>query len=35
MYQKHIVALHGFMKAATQTLAHWIRTKVTPPVKLH
>ena len=35
MYQKHIVSLHGFMKAAAQAFAHWIRTKVTPPVKLH
>lgn len=35
MYQKHVLALHGFARMATHTLAHWIRTKVTPPVRLH
>ncbi|HEY8609157.1 MAG TPA: FAD-dependent oxidoreductase [Noviherbaspirillum sp.] len=35
MYQKHVMALHGFARMAAQTLAHWIRTKVTPPVRLH
>ncbi|MGH8809352.1 MAG: NAD(P)/FAD-dependent oxidoreductase [Noviherbaspirillum sp.] len=35
MYQKHVLALHGFARMAAQTIAHWIRGKVTPPVKLH
>lgn len=35
MYQKHVMSLHGFMRMAAETLSHWIRTKVTPPVKLH
>jgi NADH dehydrogenase len=35
MYQKHVMALHGFLRMATQTLALWLRGKVTPPVKLH
>lgn len=35
MYQKHIMSLHGFVRMAAQSLAHWIRAKVTPPVKLH
>ncbi|HJV83364.1 NAD(P)/FAD-dependent oxidoreductase [Noviherbaspirillum sp.] len=35
MYQSHVMALHGFIRMAAQTLAHWIRAKLTPPVKLH
>jgi len=35
MYQRHILSLHGFLRMAAQSLAHWIRSKVTPPVKLH
>ncbi|WP_151636967.1 NAD(P)/FAD-dependent oxidoreductase [Noviherbaspirillum aerium] len=35
MYQKHVMALHGFLRMAAQSLAHWLRDKVTPPVKLH
>lgn len=35
MYQKHIMSLHGFVRMAAQSLAHWIRGKITPPVKLH
>ncbi|MFD2274013.1 NAD(P)/FAD-dependent oxidoreductase [Undibacterium arcticum] len=35
LYQKHVLSLHGFSRMAVQMLAHWIRTKVTPPVKLH
>ncbi|HJW54598.1 MAG TPA: NAD(P)/FAD-dependent oxidoreductase [Burkholderiaceae bacterium] len=35
MYQKHVMSLHGFMRMAAETLSHWIRTKVTPSVKLH
>lgn len=35
MYQKHVMSLHGFIRMAAETLSHWIRTKVTPPVKLH
>jgi NADH dehydrogenase len=29
------MALHGFVRMAAQSVAHWIRGKVTPPVKLH
>lgn len=35
MYKKHVLSLHGFVHMIAQTLAHWIRAKVTPPVKLH
>lgn len=35
MYQKHVMALHGFIRMATQSAAHWLRARVTPPVKLH
>jgi len=35
MYQKHVLALHGFARMAAQTVSHWIRNKVMPPVKLH
>ena len=35
MYQKHMLALHGFMRMAARTLADWIRARVSPPVKLH
>ncbi|MEC4718615.1 NAD(P)/FAD-dependent oxidoreductase [Noviherbaspirillum sp. CPCC 100848] len=35
MYQKHVMALHGFLRMAAQSLAHWLRGKVTPSVKLH
>lgn len=35
MYHKHVMSLHGFIRMAAETLSHWIRTKVTPPVKLH
>lgn len=35
MYQKHVMALHGFVRMAAQSVSHWIRGKVTPPVKLH
>ncbi|HYD94095.1 MAG TPA: NAD(P)/FAD-dependent oxidoreductase [Noviherbaspirillum sp.] len=35
MYRRHIMSLQGFLRMAAQTLAHWIRSKVTPPVKLH
>jgi len=35
MYQRHVMSLHGFVRMAAHTLAHWIRAKLTPPVKLH
>ncbi len=35
MYQKHLLALHGFVRAAAQALASWLRAKTSPPVKLH
>jgi NADH dehydrogenase len=35
MYQKHVMSLHGFIRMATQSAAHWLRARVMPPVKLH
>lgn len=35
MYQKHLMALHGFVRAAGVTVADWLRKRVSPPVKLH
>lgn len=35
MYRKHVLALHGFVAMAWQTVGHWVRGKVAPPVKLH
>lgn len=35
MYQKHVLSLQGFVRMAAQTVALWIRAKLTPPVKLH
>ena len=35
MYQKHVMSLHGFVRMAAQSVAHWLRGKITPPVKLH
>jgi NADH dehydrogenase len=35
MYQKHMLALRGFVRMAAQTAAEWIRAKIQPPVKLH
>jgi NADH dehydrogenase len=35
MYQKHLMALHGFVRAAAVTLADWLRKRISPSVKLH
>lgn len=35
MYRKHVLALHGFAHMAAETLASWIRKKLTPSVRLH
>jgi NADH:ubiquinone reductase (H+-translocating) len=35
MYQNHVLTLRGFVRMASQSLAHWLRMKVTLPVKLH
>ena len=35
MYRKHLMALHGFVRMAAQTLVDWISDKLTPSVKLH
>ncbi|SFU83285.1 NAD(P)/FAD-dependent oxidoreductase [Pseudoduganella namucuonensis] len=35
MYQKHLMALHGFVRAAAVTLSDWLRKRLTPSVKLH
>jgi len=35
MYRKHLMALHGFVRMAAQTVADWIQEKISPSVKLH
>lgn len=35
MYRKHLMALHGFVRMAAQTVADWIVQKLSPAVKLH
>jgi len=35
MYRKHLMALHGFVRMAAQTVADWIQEKLSPSVKLH
>lgn len=35
MYQKHLMALHGVVRAAAVMLVDWLRKRITPSVKLH
>lgn len=35
LYRLHIAALHGFIRMATDTVAHWLRRSISPRVKLH
>ncbi len=35
MYQKHLMALHGVLRAAAVMLVDWLRKRITPAVKLH
>ncbi|NHZ43417.1 NAD(P)/FAD-dependent oxidoreductase [Massilia aquatica] len=35
MYRKHQVALHGVVRMSAQTVADWIREKISPSVRLH
>ena len=35
LYRMHILALHGFLGMALDTLGHWLRSKTSPRVKLH
>jgi NADH dehydrogenase len=35
MYRKHLMALHGVVRAAAVMLADWLRRRITPSVKLH
>jgi NADH dehydrogenase len=35
MYRKHLLTLHGFVRMAAQTVADWIRARISPAVKLH
>ncbi|NEX64074.1 NAD(P)/FAD-dependent oxidoreductase [Noviherbaspirillum galbum] len=35
LYHKHVLSLRGFARTVAQGVAHWIRTKITPPVRLH
>jgi NADH dehydrogenase len=35
LYRMHVLALHGFFRMMTDTLAQWLRRKTAPRVKLH
>lgn len=35
MYQKHLMALHGFLRATAVMLSDWLRKRISPSVKLH
>ncbi|CAN7268705.1 NAD(P)/FAD-dependent oxidoreductase [Pseudoduganella sp. LjRoot289] len=35
MYQKHLMALHGFVRAAAVIVADWLRKRISPSIKLH
>jgi NADH dehydrogenase len=35
MYTRHLLALRGFVRMAAQTVADWLREKISPSVKLH
>lgn len=35
LYRMHVLALHGPVRMAVDTVAHWLRSKTSPRVKLH
>lgn len=35
LYRMHVMALHGAVRMAVDTVAHWLRSKTNPRVKLH
>jgi NADH dehydrogenase len=35
LYRSHLMALHGFMRMALDTLAQWLRRQTAPRIKLH
>jgi NADH dehydrogenase len=35
LYRSHLMALHGFMRMALDTVAQWLRQKTAPRIKLH
>ncbi|AJW45816.1 MULTISPECIES: NAD(P)/FAD-dependent oxidoreductase [Ralstonia] len=35
LYRMHVMALHGFIRMALDTVTHWLRSKTNPRVKLH
>ncbi|WP_083664493.1 NAD(P)/FAD-dependent oxidoreductase [Herminiimonas arsenitoxidans] len=35
LYRMHLVALHGVIRTCADTVAHWLRRKTSPRVKLH
>jgi len=35
MYQKHMLSLHGMLRATLQSLSDWLRARLAPPVRLH
>lgn len=35
LYRMHLIALHGYVRTAADTLGHWLHRKTSPRVKLH
>jgi NADH dehydrogenase len=35
LYRMHVMALHGPLRMALDTVIHWLRNKTRPRVKLH
>jgi NADH dehydrogenase len=35
LYRRHLIALHGFIRTAADTLGQWLQRKTAPRVKLH
>jgi NADH dehydrogenase len=35
LYRQHLMALHGFLRMAADTVGHWLRRKTEPRIKLH
>jgi NADH dehydrogenase len=35
LYRMHVMALHGAVGMALDTVSHWLRSKTSPRVKLH
>lgn len=35
LYRKHILALSGFTRMVLDTVSHWLRSRISPAIKLH